>query len=169
MRFDLLDDWECELIEQNGEEAFGFKFWPKGQEAGKIFVSFQPKGFGVCGTELSVKEIVLGKYKAHQGIYGDASLWHYIRLNDTCGCYVVLNEGAEIWWDLYEKEGMKILKSFEFGSDEILNEKEAVALAKKRVYDEIQQCSFGVSLSKRCLGNYFLSSVRFLFSADCCG
>ncbi len=132
MDLDLPKGWAHELIEDDGSASgFGLRFWPEGQKDGKIYVSYQKNGFGVCGTGLETKEITLGTHKASQGTYDEKKVWDYIWLKDTAGDYVIYNEGAESWWQQYGEEAMEILDTLMVGKECIAEEK-ALSFAKEK-------------------------------------
>lgn len=129
---DIPEGWEHELIKDNGlERSFGIKFWPAGETEGKIYVSYQIDGFGVCGTGLKTEEITLGAYTGSQGTYDDHPVWDYIYLRNVCGDYVIHNESADIWWEDHGEEAMEILKSLKVGKDGCMSKEEAIAIAEK--------------------------------------
>ena len=65
MRLVKLEGWEYEIDEYaEGVYDFGISFWPKGQSEGKLKLHYYD-AFGVCGTGLSSKEIVIGERTAH--------------------------------------------------------------------------------------------------------
>lgn len=91
-------------------EEFGISFWPEGEKDSLIDVGYH-LAWGVCGTGLEETKITLGDYSAVQGTYDNKKVWDYIyfHVEDTKGYYVVLNAGAEAWWDEYGTEAMEIL------------------------------------------------------------
>lgn len=112
-RIDLFlpEGWEYALEKGNNKNDFCICFRPKGKE-GKLCLWYY-EVFGVCGTGLSQKKITLGNYEAYQGTYAGSPLWDYISFfNDSdTGFFVVMNEGAEAWWDTYKNEAMQILST----------------------------------------------------------
>lgn len=102
--------WNYELIEpaKRGADEFGICFWPEDQTEGKIKFMYY-EAWGVCGTGLEEIKIQLGEYSAYQGTYDNNEVWDFISFIDTQGRYVVLNEGADVWWDVYGEEVMSIL------------------------------------------------------------
>ena len=129
---DIPEGWEHELIEDNSrEQSFGIKFWPAGETEGKIYVSYQIDGFGVCGTGLKTEKITLGAYTGSQGTYDDHPVWDYIYLQNVCGDYVIHNESADIWWEDHGEEAMEILKSLKVGKDGCMSKEDAITIAEK--------------------------------------
>ena len=102
--------WNYELIEpaKKGVDEFGICFWPEDQTEGKIKFMYYD-AWGVCGTGLEEIKIQLGEYIAYQGTYDNKEVWDFISFIDTQGHFVVLNEGAEVWWNVYGEEVMSIL------------------------------------------------------------
>lgn len=103
-------EWEYEVIEpvKEGSDEFGICFWPKNQTEG-IIKLMHYEAWGVCGTGLEEIKIQLGEYSAYQGTYDNKEVWDFISFIDTQEHFVVLNEGAEVWWDVYGEEVMSIL------------------------------------------------------------
>lgn len=108
------DGWKYEIKEHvEGYPAeFGIVFWPEGQMEGKLSLMYY-SAWGVCGTGLEEKKIILGEYSAYQGTYDNKDVWDFICLTDTEGRFVALNEGAEVWWDEYGTEAMNILSTMQ--------------------------------------------------------
>lgn len=132
MSIDVLDGWEYAINKYDESFAtFGISFWPKGHSYGKITLEYYTDMFGVCGTELSQKEIKLAGHSARQGIYSNEDLWNFIVFTDTPGDYVFLNDGAEKWWNQYGEEAIQILESAVIARD-IISKDEAVEIAKKQ-------------------------------------
>ena len=120
---EIPEGWEYEQIEYpyaTHSPRYCIKFWPKGETEGKISVQYNNGLFGVCGTGLSCEEVNIGKYSASMGTYDNNEVWNYIVFdyNDADGnSYVILNEGADIWWDKYGDDAMKILDTVLIGVD----------------------------------------------------
>lgn len=112
MSLQISEGWEYEIIEpvEGVPDQFGINFWPKGQAEGKLSLMYYT-AWGVCGTGLEEIKIKLGEYNAYQGTYDNKDVWDYICLADTQGRYVVMNEGASVWWDEYGDEAMDILST----------------------------------------------------------
>lgn len=118
MSLSIPEEWEYELIEpvREGADEFGFCFWPKNQTEGKIKFMYYD-AWGVCGTGLEEIKIQLGEYRAYQGTYDNKEVWDFISFIDTHGHFVVLNEGADAWWDAYGEEAMNILSTIKILED----------------------------------------------------
>lgn len=116
------DGWEHEITDS------GIRFWPSGYSEGKLHVYFS-SGFGVCGTGLSSKTITLGGYEANQGTYDGKDVWDFICLQNTPGDYVIMNEGADVWWDDHGDEAMAILNRISV-AEGILPQEKAIDIAK---------------------------------------
>ena len=116
MALSIPKGWNYELIEpeKEGADNFGICFWPEGQTEGKIKFMYYD-AWGVCGTGLEEIKIQLGEYSAYQGTYDNKDVWNFISLIDTQGHYVVLNEGADVWWDMYGEDAMSILATVKIG------------------------------------------------------
>ncbi len=133
IKLDIPEGWEYALKEEvPGCDDFGFTFWPAGESEGKIYVSYQPNGFGVCGTGLTTKTITLGRYEAQQGTYDEKAVWDYIALRNTAGDYVIFNQNADQWWKHHGAEAMKILQTLQVGVDGTLEKAEAIKIAREK-------------------------------------
>lgn len=133
------DGWEYETFEEADSATFGIRIWPAGQIDGKLRLQYYVDGFGVCGTGLEEKKITLGHYKAYQGTYDNNEVWDFIRLEGTPGSYVIINEGAGIWWNEYGDDAMQILSTVSVGKN-IIDEAQAIEIAKLKstvAYDQI--------------------------------
>lgn len=100
--------WEYEAEDKDGSNDFCIAFWPSGHSEGKIKAWYY-EAFGVCGTGLEQEKITLGTYEAYKGTYDNKNVWDFISLEGTSGQFVVMNEGADAWWDEYGDEAMQIL------------------------------------------------------------
>ncbi len=116
------DGWDYTLTDK------GIRFWPSEHADGKLHAYFSG-GFGVCGTGLTCEDILLGGYEAEQGTYDGKDVWDYIFLKNTVGDYVIINEGADAWWDEYGDEAMTILERITVGEG-LLPEEKAIHFAK---------------------------------------
>ena len=107
------EGWEY-AISKSEDDGFGICFWPEGQTEGIISIMYY-SAWGVCGTGLEEVKITLGEYSAYQGTYDNKEVWDFIclRIDNTQGYYVALNEGAEGWWEEYGTEAMNILSTVE--------------------------------------------------------
>jgi len=152
----LPKDWEYEIEDTENDQDFlqdfCIAFWPKEASEGKIKVWYY-YNFGVCGTGLEEKEILIGNRKAYQGTYDGRPVWEFIYFKDTPpGAYVAQTEWSRetvtqngytietTWWDIYGDEVMEILATAKFGED-ILTEAQAIETAKQKCnieYDQIK-------------------------------
>lgn len=121
------DGWEYEIEERDETNEFCIVFWPARRSDGKIKVCYYDF-FGVCGTGLEQEKIRLGKYEAYKGTYAHDNLWYFINLINTAGDYVIINDGADAWWDEYGNEAMQILSTVVVGEG-FIGEDEAIAIA----------------------------------------
>lgn len=121
-------DWEYGIIENKDGVDFGIEFWPTAASDCKITLAFLKQGFGVCGTGLTEKQTVLGKYDVSIGTYDDNSFWDFIVFHGLAGSYVVTNSSSEEWWTEYGDTAMKILATAEL-AEGLMTEAEAIALA----------------------------------------
>lgn len=132
-------DWEYTTARSANSIDYCIEFWPKGQEKGKLQLWYYD-AFGVCGTGLKEEKITLAGYEANEGTYDNKKLWDYISLIGTPGKYVVMNQGAEIWWDEYGDEAMEILEGMKV-AEGIINKTQAIEIAEKNVtvkYDQVR-------------------------------
>lgn len=121
----LPDGWEGETLDD------GIRFRPKGK-SGSLRLSYID-AFGVCGTGLHCETVTIGGYETEQGTYDNHTLWDYIVLPKewySVGDYVILNEGAEGWWDDYGEEAMEILNGIAI-LKKVTMEDKAIAFAKE--------------------------------------
>lgn len=118
MSLKMIGGWEYEINEYTKDCVnFGISFWPKGHSEGKVSLQYYPNGFGVCGTGLSGENITIGGYKAYKGTYDNNRVWDFISFQDVQGSYVVMNEGANTWWNEYGNEAMFILATVNIAKD----------------------------------------------------
>ncbi len=121
----LPDGWEYETLDD------GIRFYPTGQD-GHLRLSYT-NAFGVCGTGLQYDTVTLGGYETEQGTYDNRDVWSYIVLPEewyTVGDYVILNEGADAWWDDYGDEAMAILDGIRI-YEKVTMEDKAIVFAKE--------------------------------------
>ncbi len=119
------DGWEYEQLDD------GMRFWPQGHKQNPLRL-YHTSFFGVCGTGLQCDTITLGGAEAEQGTYDNHTLWDYIVLPKEWyqhGDYVILNEGADVWWNDYGDEAMAILDGITF-YEHVLPEEKAITFAK---------------------------------------
>lgn len=133
------NSWACETVDD--DHSFGINFWPVGHPEGKLKLSYQTAGFAVCGTGLTQEPVTLNSYQALKGTYDNHQAFDFIHFTDTAGTYVVLNEGAEIWWEQFGNEAMSILNTVTLGAG-ALRKKEAISRARPHcthAYDTVQE------------------------------
>lgn len=125
-----VDDGE---VHAGSAAPVGIRFWPDAAEdtgGGALALYYYADLFGVCGTGLSTEEIVLDSgLTGTVGTYDGGPMWSFISFHNTPGSYVVLNEGADGWWDEYSGQAMAILYSIRVGEG-ICSQSEAEELAK---------------------------------------
>lgn len=144
----LPHDWKYQLIYNENENSFCIAVSPKSEAKGEIQI-WCNLSLGFCGTGLKEEKITLAGRDAYRGTYAGDPLWHYILFTDTPGDYVILNQGAELWWEEYENEAMKILNSVKPGEG-IISKTEAERIAKAEAkidYDTVDarfDCNDGI-------------------------
>lgn len=126
---DLPYDWKYELEDGEDKKSFCIAISPEKEIRGKLKIWYY-NAFGVCGTGLKEEKIKLGKYEAYMGKYAGDKLWSFISFLDLPGQYVVINEGAEAWWDDYGEKAMGILENLTLAED-VIPESEAIRIAKE--------------------------------------
>ncbi len=109
------DGWEYATHETGvptSDLAYPFfiEFWPEGETQGSILFVYD-ENFGVCGTGLTSEEIILGGYVGSMGTYDNYPVFSFIVFDRE---YVVLNVGADKWWNEYGTESMEILDTIEY-------------------------------------------------------
>ncbi len=137
IRFTLPYNWEYQTERKEDGGDFCIAFWPAGHPEGKIKI-WHYDGFGVCGTGLKMEQITLGGYEAYKGTYDNKRTWDFIHLMGTPGAYVVMNEGADAWWEQYGHEAMKILSTVAVGEN-LISEADAIAIAEKAANAEYNE------------------------------
>lgn len=125
-------------------DTVGIRFWPDAAEdsgGGALALYFYRDLFGVCGTGLQTQDVSFDSgLTGSMGTYDNGTLWDFISFYDTPGSYVVINEGAENWWDEYAGQAMAILNSIRVGEG-LLAQSEAEEIAKTVCtveYDQIR-------------------------------
>ena len=106
---------------QRGENDFvglyGFVLTPNNVKKGRIEVSYY-KDFGVCGTELEIKNVTLSGEKAEQGFYDGNDKWTYIAFGQGSLHHVVVqNFDAFDWDEEYYKQLEYILNNIKLNPD----------------------------------------------------
>ncbi len=111
--FRLLAGWRYEILEaQEGDEGLGLAIWPEGHAEGRLLLKYYDM-FGICGTGLSQETVYLAGHRAVKGTYDGSVLWDHMIFQGLAGDYVVLNQGADSWWQEYGTEAMVILNTLE--------------------------------------------------------
>ncbi len=138
----LKEGWEYDIADEPDTQEFSVNIYPQGQPKNNLRIAYF-NGFGVCGTGLKQEKIKLGRYDAWMGTYDNNKVWNFISILDTFGDYVILNEGAEEWWDEYGNEAMQILATLKV-ADGYISEAGAVQIAKDKADsdDEEPQVQF---------------------------
>ncbi len=126
----LKEGWEYDITDEPDTKDFSVNIYPQGHKDNELRVSYF-EFFGVCGTELTHEEIKLGRYDALAGTHVSNELWSFITLRDTFGKYVIMNGGAEQWWNEYGDEAMQILETLKV-ADGYVSESEAIQVAKDK-------------------------------------
>ena len=142
MSLELPEGWGYSLAGvpmDNGEvhaqpaDMVGIRFWPDAAEdsgGGALALYSYRDLFGVCGAGLQTQDVSFDSgLIGSMGTYDNGPLWDFISFYDTPGSYVVMNEGAENWWDEYGGQAMSILHSIRVGEG-ILAQSEAEEIAK---------------------------------------
>ncbi len=137
MCLDIPHGWEYETDSADGKNDFCISFRPVGKTEGKISVWYY-EAFGVCGTGLEEEKISLAGYEAYKGTYDGKKVWDFISLIGTPGKYVIMNEGADVWWDEYGDEAMQILGTLRV-AEGILDEAAVMELVRDEVTVEYNQ------------------------------
>lgn len=130
--------WEYDIEDQADTNEFSINIYPAGQSENKIRIAYF-NGFGVCGTGLLQKTIMLGGYEAWMGTYDNHSVWDFISLTGLPGDYAILNEGGEKWWSEYGEDAMQILATIKV-ADGYITSSEAIKIARDKLqteYDEV--------------------------------
>lgn len=130
MSLELPDGWGYALtgvpaddgeIHAQPADIMGIRFWPDAAEdmgGGALALYYYADLFGVCGTGLQTQEITLDSgLTGSMGTYDNAAVWDFISFYDTPGSYVVMNEGANGWWDEYGGQAMAIIHSIRVGGE----------------------------------------------------
>lgn len=121
----LPEGWEYEPLDD------GIRFYPKGQD-GHLRLSYS-EAFGVCGTGLHCDTVEIGGFQAERGTYDDHDMWDYIVLPtewSSVGDYVILNEGADTWWEFFGDDAMNILQGITI-HEKVTMEVKAIIFAKQ--------------------------------------
>lgn len=134
----LKDGWEYDIVDETDTNEFAINIYPAGQSQNKIRIAYF-NGFGVCGTGLKQKTIMLGRYEAWMGTYDNNTVWDFISLQGLPGDYAILNEGGEKWWSEYGEDVMQILATLKV-ADGYITSSDAIKIARDKLqteYDEV--------------------------------
>ena len=94
--------------------TFFIEFWPEGRNEGSILFACD-KNFGVCGTGLECKEVVIGGHTCSMGIYDNSDAWSFITIDvESDVDYFIWNYAQDSWWNEYGTEAMEILDTLEY-------------------------------------------------------
>lgn len=111
------EGWEYETTEtvEHSEVIdlaypFFIEFWPEGETEGSIMFVYEER-FGVCGTGLECETVILGGHTGSMGTYDNNPMWSFITFDLD---YVVLNQGADKWWNEHGTEAMEILDTINY-------------------------------------------------------
>lgn len=94
--------------------TFFIEFWPEGRNEGSILLACD-ENFGVCGTGLECKEVVIGGHTCSMGIYDNSDAWSFITIDVESNIdYFIWNYAQDSWWNEYGTEAMEILDTLEY-------------------------------------------------------
>ena len=90
--------------------TFFIEFWPEGETQGSLLFAYD-ENFGVCGTGLTSEEVIFGGHIGSMGTYDNDSMFSFIVFDQY---YVILNFGADNWWNEHGTEAIEILDTLEY-------------------------------------------------------
>ncbi len=97
--------WEFEVVPYTDDSTpFGIRCHPEWEEEGWLFVSYWHNGFATCGTGLETREWQWSNfqddaiYDVTYGYFDGSENWSYIWFTNLHGDYVIMNEGADAWF-----------------------------------------------------------------------
>ena len=94
--------------------TFFIEFWPEGRNEGSILLACD-ENFGVCGTGLECKDVVIGGHTCSMGIYDNSDAWSFITIDvESDTDYFIWNYAQDSWWNEYGTEAMEILDTLEY-------------------------------------------------------
>ena len=94
--------------------TFFIEFWPEGRNEGSILFACD-EHFGVCGTGLECKEVVIGGHTCSMGTYDNSDAWSFITIDvESDTDYFIWNYAENSWWNEYGTEAMEILNTLEY-------------------------------------------------------
>ncbi|MBQ7600281.1 MAG: hypothetical protein IJU57_06390, partial [Clostridia bacterium] len=99
--------WTYEISEDKDKDTAVISISPRGCR-GSIDIRYGAEMYGVCGTGLEEKDIMLGSHQAWQGFYDHGSVWSFMILKDLPVGYMFiwLNDDGN-WYGQYEDEAME--------------------------------------------------------------
>lgn len=93
---------------------FFIEIWPEGRNEGSILLACD-ENFGVCGTGLECKEVVIGGHSCSMGIYDNSDAWSFITIDvESDVDYFIWNYAQDSWWNEYGTEAMEILDTINY-------------------------------------------------------
>lgn len=118
IQLEVPDTWEFEICdvdnERLGASSYGIILKPISEAKGSVEVGYCD-GFGVCGTGLESKSVILANNEAHIGYYDGSSNWSFISWAaqdcDLKNITVLCNAD---WGASYLDELLDILESIQF-------------------------------------------------------
>ena len=94
--------------------TFFIEFWPEGRNEGSILFACD-KNFGVCGTGLECKDVVIGGHSCTMGIYDNSDAWTFITIDvESDYDYFIWNYAENSWYNEYDTEVTEILNTLEY-------------------------------------------------------
>lgn len=114
--FSIPENWTYEITYSDDEPTSYISACLRPKTAGiegAIVIEYVAKGFGVCGTGLSVEQIDFNGYEATKGYYDGNQLWSFVALKGDYRNCVIMNS-AKNWYEDYEDEIDLILDSVQF-------------------------------------------------------
>lgn len=137
----LPDTWTWRSV--SDENGFGIELGPKDCPQLKYTLEYCKRSFGVCGTGLTMKELIFGDsgLKGSAGYYDGEENWLFISFADTAGSYAVTRavaggesvDSAKI--SDYNRQLESILCTASLGVGAV-TEEQALSALKGNGYDE---------------------------------
>ncbi len=145
IRADLPEGWAWELLpveESYPPPALGLMFYPRAEPEARVFLSWYPEPFGMCGTGVSFSQLSLREdlqatlaYEPRQSQaagsgeeQGEGGLYTVI-FSDVPGSYVALFSLTAAQKAAYYDTILEILATAQLGPGDAMREREAAALA----------------------------------------
>ena len=112
MRFRLPKDWKYEILSQSGDfYEYGIRFHLADVEKNMTFYCYSNR-FGVCGTGLETKMILLESgMEAEIGYYDGSEDWSYVSFFNIDVKLAAINNGIT---GAEAKKALEILKIFQY-------------------------------------------------------